>query len=87
MLVLGSRLNETPVMSLQTGTRLAVTTQPIIDPSNLRIFAYEIKGPLLTQQPSFLRTADIREYGRLGMIIDSNDEIVGCFRFRRPRPG
>jgi len=77
MLILGSRLNETPVMSLQTGGRLAHTTRPIIDPANLHVIAYEITGPLLTQHPSFLRTADIREFGRLGMIIDSNDEIVG----------
>ncbi len=77
MLILGSRLNETPIMSLQTGGRLGNTTRPIIDPANLYIIAYEITGPLLTQEPSFLRTADIREFGRLGMIIDSNDEIVG----------
>jgi uncharacterized protein YrrD len=77
MLLLGSRLNETPVMSLQTGGRLGATTRPIIDPATLYIYAYEVSGPLLTQQPSFLRTADIREFGRLGMIIDSNDEIVG----------
>ena len=77
MLILGSRLNSTPVMSLQTGTRLAVTQRPIIDPATLRILAYEVEGPLLTQNPSFVRTNDIREYGRLGMIIDSNDELIG----------
>ncbi len=77
MLILGSRLNETPIMSLQTGGRLGQTTRPIIDPATLHILAYEIEGPLLTQQPSFLRTDDVREFGRLGMIIDSNDEIVG----------
>lgn len=77
MLILGSRLAETPVMSLQTGARLAHTTQPIIDPANLYIIAYEVTGPLLTQHPSFLRTADIREFGKLGMIIDSSDELVG----------
>jgi len=64
-------------MSLQTGTRLAHTLKPIIDPSNLRILAYEIEGPLLTENPSFIRTNDIREYGRLGMIINSNDELIG----------
>lgn len=64
-------------MSLQTGGKLASTTKPIIDPANLHIVAYEIEGPLLTQTPSLLRTADIREYGRLGMIIDSSDEIIG----------
>jgi uncharacterized protein YrrD len=64
-------------MSLQTGTRLAHTSKPIIDPSNLRIVAYEVEGALLTENPSFIRTADIREYGRLGMIIDSTDELIG----------
>lgn len=77
MLVLGSRLLNTPVMSLQTGTRLASTVKPIIDPSNLRILAYEVDGPLLSEKPSFMRTADIREYGRLGMIINGNDELIG----------
>lgn len=77
MLILGSRLLHAPVMSLQTGTRLAHTLKPIIDPSNLRILAYEIEGPLLTENPSFIRTNDIREYGRLGMIINSNDELIG----------
>jgi len=77
MLILGSRLLNTPIMSLQTGTRLATTEKPVIDPSNLRILAYEIQGPLLSEHPSFVRTNDIREYGRLGMIIDSNDELIG----------
>lgn len=77
MLILGSRLTNTPVMSLQTGTRLAHTQRPIIDPATLRILAYEVDGPLLTQKPSFVRTNDIREYGRLGMIIDSDDELIG----------
>lgn len=77
MLILGSRLLHTPVMSLQTGTRLAHTAKPVIDPANLRILAYEVEGPLLTEEPSFIRTNDIREYGRLGMIVDSNDELVG----------
>jgi len=77
MLVLGSRLNETPVMSLQTGTRLAVTGTPLIDPANLKIVAFELEGPLLTETPSFLRVADIREMSSIGMIIDSSDELLG----------
>ena len=64
-------------MSLQTGTRLAHTAKPVIDPSNLKILAYEVDGPLLSERPAFIRTVDIREYGRLGMIIDSNDELIG----------
>ena len=77
MLVLGSRLNETPVMSLQTGTRLALTSTPIIDPTNLKIVAFELEGPLLQEKPSFLRVADIREMSGIGMIIDGNDELIG----------
>lgn len=77
MLILGSRLLHTPIMSLQTGTQLAQTLTPVIDPSNLHILAYEVEGPLLSHTPSFVRTNDVREYGRLGMIIDSNDELIG----------
>ena len=77
MLVLGSRIHETPVMSLQTGTRLARTAGALIDPTNLKIVAYEVDGPLLTEHPSFLRTADIREMSGIGMIIDSTDELLG----------
>jgi len=77
MLLLGSRLIHTPVMSLQTGAKLATTAKPVIDPSTLHILAYEVEGDLLTTRPSFIRTLDIREYGRLGMIVNSSDEFVG----------
>jgi len=77
MLVLGTRLKDTPVMSLQTGTRLATIGTPLISPANLKILAFELEGPLLTEKPSFLRVADIRELSGVGMIIDSTDEILG----------
>lgn len=76
MLILGSRLQSTPIMSLQTGARLAVTAQPVIDPGKLQIYAYELAGPLLTHTPSYLRTEDVRELGQIGMIVDSSDEFV-----------
>lgn len=77
MLVLGSRFHDTPVMSLQTGGRLAKVSRPIIDPSNLTIIAFEVEGPLLTEKPAFLRVNEIREVAPMGMIIDSTDELVG----------
>jgi len=77
MLLPGSRLIGTPIMGLQTGTRLAVTKSPVIDPGNLKIIAYEVDGPLLVETPSFIRIADVRELSDIGMIIDSNDEFVG----------
>lgn len=77
MLVLGTRLKDTPVMSLQTGTRLATASTPLINPANLKIIGFELEGPLLTEKPSFLRVADIRELSGVGMIIDSSDELIG----------
>ncbi len=74
---MGSKLIETPVMGLQTGTKLASTKAPVIDPSNLRVVAYELNGPLLSEKPSFIRIADVRELGEAGMIVDSSDEFVG----------
>lgn len=77
MLLLGSRLISTPLMSLQTGTRLGLTKAAVIDPSNLKIIAYEVEGALLNERPSFICIADIRELSDIGLIIDSNDELVG----------
>lgn len=77
MLTVGSQLIHVPVMSLQTGTELARTTTAVIDPRTLTILAYELSGPLLDQQPSFLRVADIREQSNIGFIVDSSDEFVG----------
>ena len=77
MLVLGSRYLNTPIMSLQTGARLALTQRALIDPTNLTVAAYEVVGPLLAESPSYLRVAEIREIAPIGMIIDSNDDFIG----------
>jgi len=77
MLILGTRLLNTPVMSLQTGGRLASTQKPVIDPSNLKIVAFEVEGQLLSERPALLRVDEIREMGRVGMIVNSNDEFIG----------
>lgn len=77
MLLLGERLLKTPVMSLQIGSKVAETLGPVIDPYSLTIIAYEVTGPLLDQQPSYIRIADIRELSDIGMIIDHSDEFIG----------
>lgn len=63
-------------MSLQTGTRLARASKPIIDPATLKVIAYELEGPLLSNKSSILVTDDIREFGSLGIIINSSDDFV-----------
>ena len=77
MLISHQRLTDTPVMSLQTGSQLAVTERIIVDPRDLTICAYELTGPLLDERPSFLRPVDVRELSNLGLIVDSSDEFVG----------
>lgn len=76
MLLPGSQLIGTPIMSLQTGKELARTKAAVIDPHNLTVIAYQIEGQHLDHDPSFLRIADMRELGSLGMIVDSSDEFV-----------
>ncbi len=76
MLLAGSRLINTPVMGLQTGSELARTSRAIIDPATLQILAYELTGPLLDTHPSLLRIADVREFSDIGLIVDSSDEFV-----------
>ncbi|MGK2896709.1 MAG: hypothetical protein ACSLEY_03870 [Candidatus Saccharimonadales bacterium] len=77
MLVAAERLIDTPVMSLQTGGRLARTKAPVIDPRNLTILAYELQGQHLDIHPSFLRMIDVRELSNMGLIVDSSDEFIG----------
>lgn len=63
-------------MGLQTGAELARTSEAIVDPNNLTIIAYRISGSHLDHDPSYLRVLDIREIGKLGIIINDSDEFV-----------
>jgi sporulation protein YlmC with PRC-barrel domain len=77
MLILGSQLNQTPVMSLQTGTQLAITGDPLVNPANLQILAYKLEDSTSgAKQTELIRIADIRELSKLGFIIDSIDEFI-----------
>jgi len=63
-------------MSLQTGQRLATVGQPIINPHNLHIVGFFVNGPRLDFNPAVLFSEDIREFGGMGVIIDSSDTIM-----------
>lgn len=76
MLLTGSQLIGTPVMGLQTGKELARISVAIINPHNLSVIAYLVEGQHLDHSPSYLRIADVRELGNLGMIVDSSDEFI-----------
>ena len=76
MIIPGSQLINTPVMGLQTGSELAETKRAIVDPATLEIIAFTVAGPLITDERTLLRLADVRELSDLGFIIDSADEFV-----------
>lgn len=75
MLLLSTQINGAPVMSLQSGTKLGVIGDPIIDPRKLQVVAYYVLGPRVSA-PSVVHIDDIREYGPLGFIVDSADEVM-----------
>lgn len=77
MLVFGTDLTDIPVLSLQTATPIAQASQAIINPHDLKIFAFKLTGGTLDQpDDSFLLLSDVREFSNFGLIIDSSDEIV-----------
>lgn len=63
-------------MSLQTGSEIARTEREIIDTANLKVIGYELKGRLLDKHNLLLRVDEIREVSDIGMIIDSQDELI-----------
>ena len=77
MLLRTSQLLNVPVMSLQTGKQIAASSRVMLDPSDLKIIAFELVGEGLNEHPSFLRIQDVREVSDIGFIIDSSEEIVG----------
>ena len=76
MLIRGSDILQKSILSLQTGTELALTKNFVIDPADLAILAFELDGDQLTDSPTLLRIQDIRELSSIGFIVDSIDEFI-----------
>ena len=75
MLILASKLLNTPIMGLQTGSQLALTGNAIINPENLQILAYQLKANSFSNEEMLIRIADIRELSRIEDIILPTDVI------------
>lgn len=77
MLINGSNLLGCPILSLHVGGRIANVTDLIIDPNNLKLIALRIEGPAVDLETGDLLPIDaVREFSRLGMVIDSSDDFV-----------
>ncbi len=77
MLINGSRLINCPILSLHVSGKIAQVVEPVVDPNDLKIIAFKVEGPLVGREAgNVLPVHSIREFSRLGMIIDSIDELV-----------
>lgn len=77
MLINGSNLLNCPVLSLHVGGRIANVTDLVIDPNDLKIIAVRVDGPVVDDETGdLLPISAVREFSRLGMVIDSGDEFV-----------
>lgn len=78
MLIHSSKILNTPVLSLHTGSPIARTNTPIIDPATLKIAAFTVSGAMIGKNGvgDILDTRYIREFSSLGMIIDSIDDLT-----------
>ena len=74
MLIEGSKLNGFPILSLHTASEIARVKSPVIDPNYLKILAFEVTLPRSHNQ-YFLDVSSIREFSKMGMIIDSDEEL------------
>ena len=77
MLVTASKLIGTPILSMQAGGAIGQIKEPIIDPDNLKIIAFYLKGGVVPRSgANILNVSSIREYSSYGMVIDDIDELV-----------
>ncbi|MBQ2637888.1 PRC-barrel domain-containing protein [Candidatus Saccharibacteria bacterium] len=78
MIIELSRLLQTRVLSLQLGGPIGEVTDAIVDHENLKILALRLRGPMINAKSGDILTVDsIREFGKLGIIINSADDLVG----------
>lgn len=75
MYVLANQLKGLPVMSLQTGSPIAVVEQPIVKQSTLEVMALACTVGKIKRRTSVILLRDIRQFATDCVIIDSFDEI------------
>lgn len=69
-------MKNVPLMGIQTGRRLGVIGDPIINPNNLQVVAWYVNGNMIGFSPAVIFSEDIHELGHLGAIVDSADNIL-----------
>src|SRR5690348_3662932 len=73
MLMLSSTLRNRSVMSLRTGTQVAIAIRPVINPHNLKILGWWCAAP--GGQRLVLLSEDVRESMPSGLAINNEDAL------------
>jgi len=76
MLIEGSKLLNYPILSLHTASEIGRVKRLIIDPNYLKIVAFEIDASSRVGRRLFLEAGSVREFSKIGMIIDSGEEFI-----------
>lgn len=77
MLIRYSEMVAKPILSLQTGGVLCNIDHPVINPNNLTIIAFALRGNTLDFHPAYIRVIDIREYfPSQGFLVNDSSEIL-----------
>ena len=77
MLISGSKLKSCPVLSLHIANEIARVAEPIVDPNNLKVIGFKLEGKMIRDEVGdVLPISSVREFSRMGMIVDSIDEFV-----------
>ncbi len=75
VLVISEAIANKRIMSIHAGGAIASVDMAIIDPSNLKISAFSVYAKGL-QYFSVIHSSDIREWSSLGVVINSEDDIM-----------
>lgn len=81
MLLLSTKLQNIPIISVRGGARIGVITEPIVNPHNLHIDGFWCTT-VHSKDPLVLLDMDIREFSPRGIVIDDHlglsepDELV-----------
>ena len=85
MLRLSLTFEELPILSLRTGTEVAITKQPIINPDNLKIEGFFVQDLYDKKSNLVLLIQDIREFLSNGLAINDHEVLCSPLELHRHR--
>ncbi|MEI7674358.1 MAG: hypothetical protein WCI60_01335 [bacterium] len=85
MLRLSLTFEELPILSLRTGTEVAITKQPIINPDNLKIEGFFVQDLYDRKNNLVLLIQDIREFLPNGLAINDHEVLCSPLELHRHR--